>query len=44
LHLIPAKNDLLEVEGAGHDLGFKGKKQAQELPVKIFAAFQDFQA
>jgi hypothetical protein len=40
LHLIPAKNDLLEVEGAGHDLGSKGKNQIKELPAKIFAAFQ----
>jgi predicted alpha/beta-hydrolase family hydrolase len=40
LHLIPAKNDLLEIEGAGHDLGFKGKNQVQELPAKILAAFQ----
>jgi uncharacterized protein len=40
LLLIPAKNDLLEVEGAGHDLGFKGKKQTVELPAQIFRAFQ----
>jgi uncharacterized protein len=40
LHLIPAKNDLLEVEGAGHDLGFKGKSRVQELPAQILAAFQ----
>jgi uncharacterized protein len=44
LHLIPAKNDLLEVEGAGHDLSFKGKTQAQELPAKIIAAFEHFQS
>ena len=40
LHLIPAKNDLLEVEGAGHDLGCKGKSQVQEVPAQILAAFQ----
>lgn len=42
LSLIPAKNELLEVQGAGHDLGIKGKKQMQELPSQIFAAFEDF--
>ncbi|MBZ5655149.1 MAG: dienelactone hydrolase family protein [Acidobacteriia bacterium] len=42
LALIPAKNELLEVEGAGHDLGFKGKTSLQELPVQIFTAFQRF--
>ena len=30
LRLIPAKTELMEVEGAGHDLGFKGKAQAKE--------------
>jgi uncharacterized protein len=40
LQLIPAKHDLLEVEGAGHDLGFKGKNQNKELPAQILAAFQ----
>src|SRR5271157_3867891 len=32
LRLIPAKTELITVEGAGHDLGFKGKTQAKELP------------
>jgi uncharacterized protein len=40
LHLVPAKHDLLEVEGAGHDLGFKAKNQNKELPAQILAAFQ----
>ena len=40
LALIPAKNELLEVEGAGHDLGLKGKSSLQELPAQILAAFQ----
>ena len=44
LRLIPAKNELMDVEGAGHDLGFKGKSQLQELPKKILAAFQQFMA
>ncbi len=40
LRLIPAKNELIEVSGAGHDLGFKGK-QAPELPARIFARFDE---
>lgn len=42
LALIPAKNELLEVEGAGHDLGFKGRSPLQELPGQILAAFQHY--
>jgi predicted alpha/beta-hydrolase family hydrolase len=38
LKLIPARTELLKVEGTGHDLGFKGKAQA-ELPRRIGAAF-----
>jgi len=34
LLLIPAKHDLIKVEGAGHDLGFKGKNQPLELPAR----------
>ena len=41
LQLIPAKNELLEVEGAGHDLGFKEKVQARDLPARIFARFDE---
>jgi len=37
LELIPAHKELLKVEGAGHDLGFKGKAQA--LPDRVLAAF-----
>jgi predicted alpha/beta-hydrolase family hydrolase len=40
LQLVPAKNELLAVEGAGHDLGFKGKSQRADLPEQIYAAFQ----
>jgi predicted alpha/beta-hydrolase family hydrolase len=39
LELIPARKELLKVEGAGHDLGFKGKAQKQELPDRVLAAF-----
>jgi predicted alpha/beta-hydrolase family hydrolase len=35
LQLIPAKIGLMRVEGAGHDLGFKGKTEPKELPGKI---------
>ena len=34
LKLIPAKTELLKVEGAGHDLGFKGKTRSDELPAQ----------
>jgi len=38
--LIPAKTDLLAVEGAGHDLGFAGKKRREDLPSSVLAKFQ----
>jgi predicted alpha/beta-hydrolase family hydrolase len=41
LQLIPAKTELMKVEGAGHDLGFKGKERAQALPARIFAGFDE---
>ena len=41
LQLIPAKTELMKVEGAGHDLGFKGKARAIELPASILARFED---
>ncbi len=40
LKLIPAKTRLLTVDGAGHDLGFKGKTKHKEL---LANALQDFQ-
>jgi predicted alpha/beta-hydrolase family hydrolase len=39
LQLIPAESKLVEIEGAGHDLGFKGKTQAQELLARVPAEF-----
>jgi predicted alpha/beta-hydrolase family hydrolase len=39
LQLIPARKELLKVEGAGHDLGFKGKVQAKDLLDRVLAAF-----
>ena len=41
LQLIPAKTELMKVEGAGHDLGFKGKAKAVELPASILARFEE---
>jgi uncharacterized protein len=38
--LISAKTLLLPVEGAGHDLGFKGKKKREELPAAVLEKFQ----
>ncbi len=39
LQLIPAKTELMKVEGAGHDLGFKAK--ALELPALILDRFEE---
>jgi len=39
LRMIPAKTELMTVEGAGHDLGFKGKAQAQALPGRVLEGF-----
>ena len=40
--LIPAKTLLLPVEGAGHDLGFKGKKRREDLPATVLQKFREF--
>jgi predicted alpha/beta-hydrolase family hydrolase len=37
LKMIPAKTKLLPIEGAGHDLGFKGKAKQEEVPRKILS-------
>jgi uncharacterized protein len=42
LVLIPAKTELIAVDGAGHDLGFKGRSQALDLPGKVLYAFLPF--
>jgi uncharacterized protein len=44
LQLIPAQSELMKVEGAGHDLGFKGKERAAQLPAIISARFQEMLA
>jgi predicted alpha/beta-hydrolase family hydrolase len=40
LALLPGRNRLLEIEGAGHDL--LGKKAQEDLPTRIVSAFQEF--
>lgn len=42
LKMIPAKTKLLTIEGAGHDLGFKGKGKNEELPERIVSEFTRF--
>jgi predicted alpha/beta-hydrolase family hydrolase len=42
LRLIPAKTRLMQIEDAGHDLGFKGKSKQEELPALVLAEFQKF--
>jgi hypothetical protein len=40
--LIPARTQLLTVEGAGHDLNFKRERSSGVLVVEVLAAFQQF--
>jgi predicted alpha/beta-hydrolase family hydrolase len=42
LKMIPANTKLLPIEGAGHDLGFKGKARREDLPATIFSEFSKF--
>jgi uncharacterized protein len=42
LQLITAKTELMRVEGAGHDLGFKGKAEQKKLPGKIVLRTLEF--
>jgi uncharacterized protein len=42
LKMIPAKTKLLTIEGAGHDLGFKGKAKQEDLPKRVFSEFAKF--
>ncbi|HEV2176016.1 MAG TPA: alpha/beta family hydrolase [Terriglobia bacterium] len=39
MKMIPAETKLLPIEGAGHDLGFKGKARKEELPKLILSEF-----
>ena len=40
LKMIPANTKLMVVEGAGHDLGFKGKTRNEELPATVLVELQ----
>jgi len=40
LKLIPARTKLLTVDGAGHDLGFKGKSRREGVPGTVLAELQ----
>ena len=40
--VIPARTRLVRIEGAGHDLGFKGKAKQEELPALVLAEFKKF--
>jgi uncharacterized protein len=40
--LIPAKTLLISVDGAGHDLGFKGKSKREALPSLVVEEFRKF--
>ena len=42
LKMIPGKTKLMAIEGAGHDLGFKGKARTQDLPQEILSEFRMF--
>jgi predicted alpha/beta-hydrolase family hydrolase len=42
MSLIPARTQLLKIEGAGHDLGFKGKTGGAELARTVREAFVSF--
>jgi len=39
LKLIPAKTKLLTIEGAGHDLGFKGRSKRKEILPEVLSEF-----
>jgi predicted alpha/beta-hydrolase family hydrolase len=40
LKMIPARTRLLPVEGAGHDLGFKGKAKKEDLLATVLSTFE----
>jgi uncharacterized protein len=42
LKMIPARMELLKVDGAGHDLGFKAKSMPDELVGGVVRVFLDF--
>ncbi len=42
IKMIPGRTRLLTVEGAGHDLGFKGKARKEQLPEQVRLEFAEF--
>ena len=42
IKMIPGRTKLLAIDGAGHDLGFKGKAKQEELPKRILTEFIAF--
>jgi predicted alpha/beta-hydrolase family hydrolase len=42
MKMIPARTKLVAIEGAGHDLGFKGKAKQEELPDLILSELTTF--
>lgn len=42
MKMIPGTTRLLIVEGAGHDLGFKGKARRDDLPREVLREFTSF--
>ena len=42
LKMIPGRTQLLVVDGAGHDLGFKGKAAREGLAGEVVSAFTGF--
>jgi predicted alpha/beta-hydrolase family hydrolase len=42
IKMIPAPTKLIALEGAGHDLGFKGKGRKEELPAIVPEEFRKF--
>lgn len=44
MKMIPAKTKLFPIDGAGHDLGLKGKARSETLTADVLAQFQAFLA
>jgi predicted alpha/beta-hydrolase family hydrolase len=42
IKMIPGRTQLLVAEGAGHDLGFKGKARREGLPGEVLRVFTEF--
>lgn len=42
IKMIPGKTKLMVVEGAGHDLGFKGKARREHLPEELLQELTAF--